>query len=91
MFITKKRYAVLIYDLEGHRTDKGEEPIKVKAMGPDLKRSDNPVFVQNFLSELLLMVLTGKTEKEVLERIAVFDKNLKTAVVKKHVPNVQTI
>ena len=77
LFITKKRYAVLIYDLEGHRTDKGEEPGKVKAMGLDLKRSDTPVFVQNFLSELLLMVLTGKTEKEVLERIAVFRQEFK--------------
>ena len=77
LFITKKRYAVLIYDLEGHRTDQGEEPGKVKAMGLDLKRSDTPVFVQNFLSELLLMVLTGKTEKEVLERIAVFRQEFK--------------
>ena len=77
LFITKKRYAVLIYDLEGHRTDQGEEPGKVKAMGLDLKRSDTPVFVQNFLSELLLMVLTGKSEKEVLERIAVFRQEFK--------------
>ena len=77
LFITKKRYAVLIYDLEGHRTDEGEEPGKVKAMGLDLKRSDTPLFVQNFLSELLLMVLTGKTEKEVLERIAVFRQDFK--------------
>ena len=77
LFITKKRYAVLIYDLEGHRTDQGEEPGKVKAMGLDLKRSDTPLFVQNFLSELLLMVLTGKTEKEVLERIAVFRQDFK--------------
>jgi len=77
LFITKKRYAVLIYDLEGHRTDEGDSPGKVKAMGLDLKRSDTPVFVQNFLSELLLMVLTGKTEKEVLERIAVFRQEFK--------------
>ena len=77
LFITKKRYAVLIYDLEGHRTDGGDEPGKVKAMGLDLKRSDTPLFVQNFLSELLLMVLTGKTEKEVLERIAVFRQEFK--------------
>ena len=77
LFITKKRYAVLIYDLEGHRTDEGESPGKVKAMGLDLKRSDTPLFVQNFLSELLLMVLTGKTEKEVLERIAVFRQDFK--------------
>ena len=77
LFITKKRYAVLIYDLEGHRTDEGESPGKVKAMGLDLKRSDTPVFVQNFLSELLLMVLTGKKEKEVLERISVFRQEFK--------------
>ena len=77
LFITKKRYAVLIYDLEGQRTDEGEVPGKVKAMGLDLKRSDTPVFVQNFLSELLLLVLTDKTEKEVLERIAVFRQEFK--------------
>jgi DNA polymerase elongation subunit (family B) len=77
LFITKKRYAVLIYDLEGQRTDQGEDAGKVKAMGLDLKRSDTPVFVQNFLSELLLLVLTDKTEKEVLERIAVFRQEFK--------------
>ena len=33
LFITKKRYAVLIYDLEGHRTDKGEEPRQSKSNG----------------------------------------------------------
>jgi hypothetical protein len=38
----------------------------MKAMGLDLKRSDTPVFVQDFLSELLMMVLTNKTEKDVL-------------------------
>jgi|TARA_B100001094_G_scaffold152907_1_gene147961 DNA polymerase elongation subunit (family B) len=77
LFITKKRYAVLIYDLEGNRTDQGDTPGKVKAMGLDLKRSDTPPFVQDFLSELLLLVLTGKTEKEVLERIAVFRQEFK--------------
>ena len=77
LFITKKRYAVLIYDLEGNRTDQGDTPGKVKAMGLDLKRSDTPLFVQDFLSELLLLVLTGKTEKEVLERIAVFRQEFK--------------
>src|SRR6056300_1493946 len=30
LFITKKRYAVLIYDLEGQRTDQGEDAGKVK-------------------------------------------------------------
>ena len=72
LFITKKRYAVLNYEVEGNRHDIEDKSGKVKAMGLDLKRSDTPVFVQDFLSELLLMVLTKKTEKEVLEKITKF-------------------
>jgi DNA polymerase elongation subunit (family B) len=63
LFIKKKRYAVLIYDLEGNRLDQGGKPGKMKAMGLDLKRSDTPKVVQDFLSDLLLKVLTG-TQKE---------------------------
>jgi hypothetical protein len=33
LFITKKRYAVLIYELEGNRMDVNGKPGKVKAMG----------------------------------------------------------
>jgi len=36
LFITKKRYAALIYDNEGERTDVDGKPGKVKAMGLDL-------------------------------------------------------
>ena len=72
LFITKKRYAALYYDKEGERVDTAGKEGKVKAMGLDLKRSDTPVFVQDFLSEILYMVLTGKTEKEVLDRISEF-------------------
>jgi len=72
LFITKKRYAILIYDLEGFRTDTEGKPGKVKAMGLDLKRSDTPVFMQDFLSEVLLSVLTGATEEQVLEMITDF-------------------
>ena len=49
LFITKKRYAVRVYDLEGNRTDKDGKLGKVKAMGLDLKRSDTPVFMQDYL------------------------------------------
>ena len=74
LFITKKRYAALVTDIEGFRTDVDGKPGKVKAMGLDLRRSDTPVFMQEFLSELLLMVLTGKPQEDVLERITVFRK-----------------
>ena len=78
LFITKKRYAILIYDLEGFRTDQEGSPGKIKAMGLDLKRSDTPVYIQDFLSELLLMVLTGNTEEQVLDRITQFRNEFKT-------------
>jgi DNA polymerase elongation subunit (family B) len=71
LFITKKRYAILMYDLEGNRVDT-ESAGKVKAMGLDLKRSDTPEFIQDFLSDVLLMILTGRSEEEVLEFISDF-------------------
>jgi DNA polymerase elongation subunit (family B) len=72
LFITKKRYAVLYYDKEGKRVDSEDKPGKIKAMGLDLKRADTPEFIQNFLSEILEMVLTGSTEQEVLDYISEF-------------------
>jgi len=72
LFITKKRYAVLYYDKEGKRADVDGKPGKIKAMGLDLKRSDTPEFIQNFLSDVLEMVLTGATEEQVLEHITHF-------------------
>jgi DNA polymerase elongation subunit (family B) len=77
LYITKKRYAVLIYDLEGFRTDVDGKPGKVKAMGLDLKRSDTPVFMQDFLSEVLLAVLTGAKEEQVLDMITDFRTKFK--------------
>ena len=74
LYITKKRYAALVIDNEGFRTDVDGKSGKVKAMGLDLRRSDTPVFMQEFLSELLLMVLTDKPREDVLERITVFRK-----------------
>ena len=71
IFITKKRYAVLVYDLEGNRVDVGE-PGKIKAMGLDLKRSDTPAYMQDFLSELLLMTLTNETEENIISKIQEF-------------------
>lgn len=72
LFITKKRYAVLYYDKEGKRTDVDGKPGKIKAMGLDLKRSDTPEFMQEFLTEILTKVLNGAEEKEILSMISEF-------------------
>lgn len=78
IFITKKRYAILVYDLEGFRTDTDNKPGKIKAMGLDLKRSDTPAFMQDFLSEVLLKTLTGATEKDIIARIVEFRQEFRS-------------
>ena len=77
LFITKKRYAVLVYDKEGKRKDTNGKPGEIKAMGLDLKRSDTPEFMQNFLSHILEMVLIGVDKTEILDEIREFRKLFK--------------
>jgi DNA polymerase elongation subunit (family B) len=72
LFITKKRYAINIFDKEGKRLDKDGKQGKIKAMGLDLKRADTPRYVQDFLFEVLEMVLGGKSREDVIERIKEF-------------------
>ena len=48
LYITKKRYAALVYDVEGFRSDVDGKPGKVKAMGLDLRRSDTRVYARVF-------------------------------------------
>ena len=78
LFITKKRYAVLYYDKENKRQDVEGKPGKIKAMGLDLKRSDTPEFMQNFLSEILNKVLNGVEEQEILDMISKFRTEFKS-------------
>ena len=72
LFIKKKRYGILVYDMEGKRLDMAGKPGKMKAMGLDLKRSDTPKIVQEFLSELLMDVLTGAQKEAIVEKVRDF-------------------
>jgi len=72
LFVIKKRYALMVIDNEGKREDVDGKPGKIKAMGLDLKRSDTPKFMQEFLKEILGMVLTGVEESIVIDRIVTF-------------------
>ena len=78
LFITKKRYAVQYYDKEGKRQDADGTAGKMKAMGLDLKRSDTPEFMQKFLEEILIKVLNGAGETEILDRISEFRTEFKS-------------
>lgn len=78
LFITKKRYAALVYDTEGKRNDVDGKPGKIKAMGLDLKRSDTPVVIQEFLSKVLEMVLQGVEQENVLDFVSEFRNEFKS-------------
>jgi len=77
LFITKKRYAVLYFDKENKRTDVKGKPGKVKAMGLDLKRSDTPKVIQEFLSDVLNDVLNGTSRDHIVEKIKAFKYEFK--------------
>ena len=76
IFITKKRYAINIFDKEGKRKDKDGKMGDIKAMGLDLKRADTPKYVQEFLMSVLEMVLAGKDRIEVIQTIKEFKRQL---------------
>lgn len=72
IFMTKKRYAVNIYDKEGKRLDVNGKRGKIKAMGLDLKRADTPKYVQQFLSKILDLVLEGTNRDVIIKEIREF-------------------
>jgi DNA polymerase elongation subunit (family B) len=74
LFITKKRYAINCLDIEGWQPPGG----KLKVMGLDIKRSDTPEFVQEFLEEILLDCLNGKTEDDVINTIKEYKQHFKS-------------
>jgi DNA polymerase elongation subunit (family B) len=77
LFIKKKKYAVLMYDKEGERLDVNNKPGKIKAMGLDLKRADTPKYMQEFLTKILMDVLTGVREQEMFDDIRRFRETFK--------------
>jgi len=77
LFITKKRYAVNAIDIEGKRLDVEGKIGKTKATGLDLKRSDTPKVIQDFLLEILNKLLAGAGRDEIVERIREFKYEFK--------------
>lgn len=87
LFIKKKRYALLVFDKEGKRKDIGGERGEIKVTGLDLRRSDTPKFVQEFLMGILKKVLEGQKEDAVIADIRLFkDKFSKMKPWEKGVP-----
>ena len=60
------------------RLDGDGEPGKLKPMGLDLKRSDTPKVMQQFLEQLLMNLLTGVSQEQMFDDIRAFRKTFKT-------------
>jgi len=72
IFISKKRYGILVYDDEGTRVDTDGKRGKLKVMGLEIKRSDTPEYMQDFLKDILKETLEGASEDHIINRIRDF-------------------
>lgn len=77
LFLKKKRYAILKYWEDGFRKDVDGSPGEIKAMGLEIKRSDTPKYIQNFLEETLIALLVGEGEEELRTRVRAFKSDFK--------------
>lgn len=59
LFVAKKRYGLHILD------DEGVEKDEIEVKGLDIVRSSYPEMFQDFLEDVLEMILEGKSEKEI--------------------------
>lgn len=72
LFLSKKRYIMHVVDSEGQRVD------KLKIMGVELKKSDTSKAIKTLLMELVVAILDGKQEKELLGMIKEMKNRFKT-------------
>lgn len=77
LFLKKKRYAILKYWEDGFRLDVDGKPGKIKAMGIEIKRSDTPKYIQEFLEETLTDLLVGAEEAVLRAKVRAFKKEFK--------------
>jgi DNA polymerase elongation subunit (family B) len=77
LFITKKRYALLMYDKDNVRLDVNGKPGKIKAVGLDLKRADTPKIMQEFLEKIITTLLDGGSKELIFDMIREFRKDFR--------------
>lgn len=75
LFVSKKRYALLVFDHDGFRQDLHGSIGELKIMGLQIKRNDTPKIVREMLLKLIETLLLGGTEKDLKKIINDFYKN----------------
>ena len=71
LFLSKKRYIMHIVN------DEGKEVDKLKIQGVEIKKSDTPKAVQDYLLKVTKMILDGYSEEEVKEEVAKMKEDFK--------------
>ena len=70
----KKRYAMLVFDEDGKRTDLHGKPGKIKVQGIQVKRSDTPILIRNLLKDMLQSILVDGSKEKLYEILKEFGK-----------------
>lgn len=74
IFVSKKRYALLVYEHDGYRKDIGDIG-EMKIMGLQVKRSDCPQLVRNLLKDMLKSLLQYGNKEKLNEILKDFGEN----------------
>jgi hypothetical protein len=66
VFVSKKRYALMMFDKDGHRVDTHGKDGEIKIMGLQVQRSDCPKLVRDMLKKMLESLLTKGSKEELM-------------------------
>jgi DNA polymerase elongation subunit (family B) len=77
LYITKKKYIDRVVDKDGHYVDPYSDDA-LKMMGVEIKKTDTPPVIQEFLKDVVKMILDGRQYDEIRDMILEFRKNIWT-------------
>ncbi len=72
IFVTKKRYILQVLDKEGKRTD------EAKVMGLEIKKSNLPAYIQEYLTEWVLRLIRGESWDSLADDIINFKSEIRS-------------
>lgn len=75
IFRAKKKYILLVADMEGTRLDP-KNPKALKSQGSDIKISSTPETIRGMLKDVTMKILTGIPYKEITNDIMEFRRNI---------------
>lgn len=76
IFRAKKKYILLVCDLEGKKLTP-DDPKALKTMGSDIKITSVPLIIRNFLKDVTIEILKGTSKDKIDEMILEFRRGLR--------------